>query len=262
MTPERDSKLRLRRFMLGASGVALVVCSCLGLPTAEGAPVPLQNATASFSQTFSSPAVFPIGRAIDGSFAASNGWAIARSGAAGSTLAEMAVFETVTDLGSSVLAFTLTQTSVASHTLGRFQLSVTTDLRTNFANSLDSGGQIGSSWTVLDPLTYTSSAVGDTFTELGDKSLRLSPAASPANAVYTITANAQINGITGFRLDVLADSSFPDSGPGRAVNGNFVLTEFQVDATPLAIPEPGAIVLAALGAAGFAPLARRRRRRV
>lgn len=56
-------------------------------------------------------------------------------------------------------------------------------------------------------------------------------------------------------------SSLPDSGPGRAVNGNFVLTEFQVDATPLALPEPGAIVLAALGAAGFGPLARRRRRR-
>ena len=40
-------------------------------------------------------------------------------------------------------------------------------------------------------------------------------------------------GITGFRLEVLADSSFPDSGPGRNGNGNFVLTEFQVDANML-----------------------------
>ena len=260
MNVERDSKLRLRRFMLGASGVGLIVYLCVGLP-AQGAPVPLQNAAASFSQTFSSPAVFPVSRAIDGSVAANNGWAIARGGSAGQTLAEIAVFETVSDLGSSVLTFTLTQTSVANHTLGRFQLSVTTDLRANFANSTDTGGQIGSSWTVLDPLTYTSSAAGDTFTELGDKSLRLSPSSSPATAVYTITANAQINGITGFRLDVLADSSFPDSGPGRAVNGNFVLTEFQVDATPLPIPEPGAIVLAAFGLAALGSTAWRRHRK-
>ena len=240
----------MSRFGTFAAGLGMLLFA--GLPSAQAAPVPLQNATATFSQTFSSPAVFPVSRTIDGSTAATNGWAIARGGAPGQTLPETAVFETVTDLGSSTVTFTLNQTSVVNHTLGRFRLSATTDLRSNFANGLDSLGQLGSSWTVLDPLTYSSSAIGDSFTELGDMSLRLSPAVSPATAVYTITANVPFNGITGFRLDVMADASFADSGPGRAVNGNFVLTEFQVDAIPLAIPEPGAMVLAALALAGLA----------
>jgi hypothetical protein len=41
-----------------------------------------------------------------------------------------------------------------------------------------------------------------------------------------------LTGITGFRLEVLPDGSLPGHGPGRAVNGNFVLNEFRVTAAP------------------------------
>jgi hypothetical protein len=39
-------------------------------------------------------------------------------------------------------------------------------------------------------------------------------------------------GITAIRLEVLADSKLPGRGPGRAPNGNFVLSEFKVTAQP------------------------------
>lgn len=40
-----------------------------------------------------------------------------------------------------------------------------------------------------------------------------------------------LSGITGFRLEVLTDSSLPFNGPGRQpTNGNFVLTELVADA--------------------------------
>jgi hypothetical protein len=51
-----------------------------------------------------------------------------------------------------------------------------------------------------------------------------------------VTSFTSMMDVTGFRLEVLADPSFPDMGPGRFANGNFHLTEFQVNAT--AVPEP------------------------
>ncbi|HET6248881.1 MAG TPA: PSD1 and planctomycete cytochrome C domain-containing protein [Tepidisphaeraceae bacterium] len=51
----------------------------------------------------------------------------------------------------------------------------------------------------------------------------------PAKETYTLTASADLHGITGFRLEALADDSFPAHGPGAAENGNFVLTSIKVD---------------------------------
>jgi hypothetical protein len=42
--------------------------------------------------------------------------------------------------------------------------------------------------------------------------------------------------ITALRLDVLADDRLPTRGPGRADNGNFVLNELRVTASPLDDP--------------------------
>lgn len=47
-----------------------------------------------------------------------------------------------------------------------------------------------------------------------------------ATNTYTVTTTTQLKGITGFRLDVLPHKSLPKQGPGRAGNGNFVVTEF------------------------------------
>src|SRR5262249_52752763 len=64
----------------------------------------------------------------------------------------------------------------------------------------------------------------------------LSVFASGANnrGTYTFTAETDLKGITGVRLEVLADDRLPSKGPGRAPNGNFVLTEFELSAAPKA----------------------------
>lgn len=46
---------------------------------------------------------------------------------------------------------------------------------------------------------------------------------------YTVAADTDRRGITGIRLEALSDASIPAKGPGRASNGNFVLSEFTVD---------------------------------
>jgi hypothetical protein len=85
-------------------------------------------------------------------------------------------------------------------------------------------------WKVLDPDTYYAS-VGTKFTKLGDNSL-LATASSPPVSGYTVTARTSLKGITGFRLEALTDANLPSYGPGRAANGNFVLSEFSVEAAP------------------------------
>jgi hypothetical protein len=47
--------------------------------------------------------------------------------------------------------------------------------------------------------------------------------------VYTVTGKASLTEpITAVRLEVLSDPSLPGKGPGRAINGNFVLNEFRL----------------------------------
>jgi mono/diheme cytochrome c family protein len=84
-------------------------------------------------------------------------------------------------------------------------------------------------WTVLEPQTYYAS-VGTKFTKLDDNSL-LATGSNPGVSIYTVTARTSLKGITGFRLEALADPNLPSYGPGRADNGNFVLTEFTVEAS-------------------------------
>src|SRR5262245_21539543 len=91
--------------------------------------------------------------------------------------------------------------------------------------------QVGSSsslWTPLDPATFVS-ANGATLTKQPDLSL-LAGGARPLTDTYTITAHTDLQGITGIRLEVLADPSLPHKGPGRQENGNLHLNEFQVKA--------------------------------
>ncbi|MDP7048108.1 MAG: DUF1553 domain-containing protein, partial [Verrucomicrobiota bacterium] len=48
--------------------------------------------------------------------------------------------------------------------------------------------------------------------------------------VYTVNADTDQVGITGVRLELLADDKLPKKGPGRSDDGNFVLTEFALKA--------------------------------
>ena len=46
--------------------------------------------------------------------------------------------------------------------------------------------------------------------------------------VFFKAAETDLTDITGIRLEVLTDDKLPNKGPGRASDGNFVLTELEV----------------------------------
>ena len=82
-------------------------------------------------------------------------------------------------------------------------------------------------WQVLAPDDFYGS-VGTKFNKLSDDSL-LATASNPPRSVYTVSVKTKLTNITGFRLEVLTDPNLPQYGPGRAPNGNFVLTQFGVE---------------------------------
>jgi WD40 repeat protein/mono/diheme cytochrome c family protein len=87
----------------------------------------------------------------------------------------------------------------------------------------------GGVWTTLDPTKLEA-----TNRVKLEKQPDLSIFASGNNdrGVYTVVAETNLTGITGFRLEVLPDAKLPNGGPGRADDGNFVLNEFVVEAAP------------------------------
>ena len=87
-------------------------------------------------------------------------------------------------------------------------------------------------WTVLDP-SDMKSQVGATFTKNDDKSVTVGGA--NGKDVYTIVAPADL-AITGLKLEAIHDAALPAGGPGRAQNGNFVISELKVTAAPKADP--------------------------
>lgn len=241
----------------------VLVCS-----GASAAPVALQSATATYSQAdYLVPGKiggFLVSQAIDGKyFDDVNGWSIARppsyDGAA-ATANETAAFETATDLGFSggtTLTFSLYQYHFnPGHNLGSFRISVTTDDRTTFADGLAVGGDINANWTVLHP--FEAASTGGAILEIHADGSIFASGFNPATSIYTVAANTSLIGITGIRLEALEDANLPFSGPGRFPgNGNFVLTEFAVDAFATPVPEPSGAAMILLGVAVVA-YARRR----
>jgi hypothetical protein len=68
---------------------------------------------------------------------------------------------------------------------------------------------------------------------------------------YTVVAKSNLDGITGIRLEALADPRLPANGPGRAPNGNFVLSELRVTAAPQSDPSKAEHVELQSAAADF-----------
>jgi WD40 repeat protein len=60
---------------------------------------------------------------------------------------------------------------------------------------------------------------------------------------YVVTAHTSLKGIRQIRLEALEDSRIPTKGPGRAPDGNFVLTQFDVTAASKAEPAKAAKVV-------------------
>jgi hypothetical protein len=88
-------------------------------------------------------------------------------------------------------------------------------------------------WSVLEPADLKSS-MGATFAVQPDHSVLVEGGRGKGN--YTMTLNTDLNEITGLRLELLADDRLPGKGPGRAVNGNLVLSEMRLKAAPKSDP--------------------------
>jgi len=83
------------------------------------------------------------------------------------------------------------------------------------------------SWTVIKPDKVTS-VNGATLTLKDDGSV-LATGSQPATDTYTLSFKDLPTPITAIRLEALTDESLVKQGPGRASNGNFVLTEFSAE---------------------------------
>ena len=87
---------------------------------------------------------------------------------------------------------------------------------------------LGDTPQVWAPLKVTAaSAQGATLKSLPDGSL-LAGGPNEDSDVYTIEGVTPLERITAIRLEVLPDKSLSKNGPGRAKNGNFVLSSFRV----------------------------------
>jgi len=86
-------------------------------------------------------------------------------------------------------------------------------------------------WTTLAPTAAASSA-GSLLTLLDDGAVLASGMADKVND-YKLTSRLRFDGkVTAVRLEALTDATLPKKGPGRAVDGNFVLNEFKVSVRP------------------------------
>ena len=83
-------------------------------------------------------------------------------------------------------------------------------------------------WTPLRPTSVA--ATGASHTVLDDASI-LAAGERPETTVTTVECDADLDGVTAFRLEALTDPSLPHEGPGRADDGNFVLSTFSVEAS-------------------------------
>ncbi len=218
---------------IDASDTRLVLCGAID--TRFGVPVPLQNATATFSQT--DVGQFTVAKAIDGTISDMLGWGVGPVGG-GAAAAQTAAFETVTDTAAGSagtrLVFVLDHRFPSEHALGKFRLSVTTSNRSTFADGNEgttTPGNVGASgiWTVLQPRRQCATS-GATMTIGGDSSILVQDLNS-TDALYVVEADTTLVGITGVRLEVLEDGVLPQTGPGlQNSNGNFVLADFTVRA--------------------------------
>ncbi len=104
-------------------------------------------------------------------------------------------------------------------------------------------------WQVLEPKAMSATNRCDLDQGAGRLDCRLRRRTQ--NGVVTISAETDLTGITGLRLEVLTDSRLPNNGPGRATDGNFVLNELELTAAPKADPKQAKPVKLANALADF-----------
>ena len=94
-------------------------------------------------------------------------------------------------------------------------------------------------WQMLDP-TALQANNGSSPAKQADRSVLVGGENKPGEV--TFTADVELSEITGLRLEVLPMEGLPNKGPGRAPDGNFVLTEIEVLAAPKGKPDQAKLV--------------------
>lgn len=88
-----------------------------------------------------------------------------------------------------------------------------------------------STWSVLNPIESTSTG-GASLRRLDDATL-LVEGTNPSQDTYEVVTQTDAQGIVALRLEAFTHEGLPNSGPGRSPNANFVLSEIEVEASPL-----------------------------
>jgi Protein of unknown function (DUF1553)/Protein of unknown function (DUF1549)/Planctomycete cytochrome C len=83
---------------------------------------------------------------------------------------------------------------------------------------------LGKRWNLLKPQSVQSK--NGTTLNINEEGIVVASGESPDTDSYTLQFDKVPRSITAVRLEVLPDDSLPSRGPGRADNGNFVLSEF------------------------------------
>ncbi|MFT7643218.1 MAG: hypothetical protein ACI9G1_004983 [Pirellulaceae bacterium] len=91
------------------------------------------------------------------------------------------------------------------------------------------------SWSTVKPETMNSTGKS-TLTIQDDNSILIGGANS-AKDVVDASGKTQLEKITAVRMECLTHPSLPGGGPGRHTNSNFVLSEFELEATSIADPK-------------------------
>ena len=96
-------------------------------------------------------------------------------------------------------------------------------------------------WTVLDTRRANGQSPTSPLT-IGKDGIVTGTGKPPETDVYTVAGLAELDKpITAIRLEVFADPALPARGPGRAPNGNFVLSEFKLNYKLLDKPDANAL---------------------
>jgi mono/diheme cytochrome c family protein len=93
-------------------------------------------------------------------------------------------------------------------------------------------------WLIPSGIQFKSQG-GATFSRQPDDSW-LATGTNPNNDSWTVTFETKLRDIRSIRLEALAHPSLAKSGPGRAGNGNFALSDFAVTIRPAGTPEQDA----------------------
>jgi hypothetical protein len=81
-------------------------------------------------------------------------------------------------------------------------------------------------WHALEPIELLATNGAELKTQ---DDLSVLASGSNGKTTYKFVARSDLAGITGVKLELFADPSLPGKGPGRAQNGNFVLSEFRLE---------------------------------